>query len=267
MATAPAPIDPRGPRTNQAVLAVALVLGFLTGQQWVAPLFAVVLFLGAAFGPAWGPVLRFYAAVLRPRLAPPAELEDPRPPRFAASVGVTFLVAASIAFAAGAPAIGWALSLMVAALAALAAITGLCVGCEMYVLLVRVRGGVRVVTVERDFHEEAQTGAAPGRVVRRGEHEPVPARFLDGREVWVVFTTEYCAVCPTVVSMIELQRPDERVITIDVADRLDLAAAYKVRRAPTVLRADADGVVTARLSGADAVRAELGREGVDALAG
>lgn len=257
MATAPAPIDPRGPRTNQAVLAVALVLGFLTGQQWVAPLFAVVLFLGAAFGPAWGPVLRLYAVVLRPRLAPPAELEDPRPPRFAASVGVAFLIAASIAFAVGAPVVGWVLSLMVAALAALAAITGLCVGCEMYVLLVRVRGGVRVVTVERDFHEEAQTGAAPGRVVRRGEHEPVPARFLDGREVWLVFTTEYCAVCPRIVELLGTARPDDRIVTLDVADHLDLASVYRVRRAPTVVRAAADGTVLARLSGADAVRAEL----------
>jgi hypothetical protein len=49
---APAPIDPRGPRTNQAVLATGLVVGFLLGQAWVVPLFAVVLFLGAAFGPA-----------------------------------------------------------------------------------------------------------------------------------------------------------------------------------------------------------------------
>jgi len=257
MATAPAPIDPRGPRTNQAVLAVALVLGFLTGQQWVAPMFAVVLFLGAAFGPAWGPVLRLYAAVLRPRLAPPAELEDPRPPRFAASVGVAFLVAASIAFAAGAPAIGWVLSLMVAALAALAAITGLCVGCEMYVLLVRVRGGVRVVTVERDFHDEAQTGAATARSSRRGDHEPVPARFLDGREVWLVFTTEYCAVCPRIVELLAAERPGDRVVTLDVADNLELASTYRVRRAPTVVHAEADGTVVARLSGADAVRAEL----------
>src|SRR3954454_20411519 len=95
---APAPIDPRGPRTNQAVLATGLVLGLVLRQEWVAPLFAVVLFLGAAFGPRFGPVLRFYADVIRPRLAPPSELEDPRPPRFSAWVGTVFLSAATIAF-------------------------------------------------------------------------------------------------------------------------------------------------------------------------
>lgn len=140
MASAPAPIDPRGPRTNQAVLAGALLLGFLFGAWWVAPVFAVVLALGAAFGPRYGPVLVFFAKVIRPRLGPPAELEDPRPPRFAAMVGTVFLVAATIAFLSGAAALGWALTLIVAALAALAAATGICVGCEIYLLVARRRG-------------------------------------------------------------------------------------------------------------------------------
>jgi hypothetical protein len=100
----------------------------------------VVLFLGAAFGPAYGPVLIAYAKLIRPRLAPPTELEDPRPPRFAATVGVVFLAASTLAFVAGADALGWALALVVAALAALAATTGICVGCELYLVAARRRG-------------------------------------------------------------------------------------------------------------------------------
>ena len=140
MSTGPAPIDPRGPRTNQAVLAAALLVGFLADWRAVVPIFAVVLLLGAAFGPRFGPVLRFYAEVVKPRLGPPAELEDPRPPRFAAAVGVAFLVASSLAFLAGAPGLAWALALVVAALAGLAAVTGICVGCEVYLWLARLRG-------------------------------------------------------------------------------------------------------------------------------
>ena len=136
----PRPIDPRGPRLNQAVLAVALLVGFGFDQRWVAPLFAVVLFLGAAFGPRYGPVLRFFSSVVKPRLSPPAELEDPRPPRFAATVGVIFLAASTIAFVAGAATVGWALALIVAALAGLAAVTGICVGCEIYLVFARRRG-------------------------------------------------------------------------------------------------------------------------------
>jgi hypothetical protein len=139
-AAAPAGIDPRGPRTNQAVLALGLAIGFLVGWWPVAPLFAVVLGLGVAFGPAWGPVLLAYRHLVSPRLAPPRELEDPRPPRFAAAVGVVFLVAATVAFVSGATTLGWVLTLVVAALAALAAVTGLCVGCEMYLWAARLRG-------------------------------------------------------------------------------------------------------------------------------
>jgi hypothetical protein len=140
----PAPIDPRGPRFNQTVLAAALLVGFVFQVWVVAPIFAVVLFLGAAFGPRYGPFLRLYAAVVRPRLSPPTELEDPRPPRFAAAVGVVFLGAATVAFLAGASTVGWVLSLTVAGLAALSAATGICVGCELYLLVARRRGVVTV---------------------------------------------------------------------------------------------------------------------------
>ena len=140
MAPPPRPIDPRGPRFNQAVLAAALLAGFLFDWRPVVPVFAAVLFMGAAFGPRYGPFLRLYADVIRPRLAPPAELEDPRPPRFAAAVGVAVLCAAVLAFLAGSPGLAWALALVVAALAALSATTGVCVGCEIYLFAARRRG-------------------------------------------------------------------------------------------------------------------------------
>ncbi|HET7720837.1 MAG TPA: DUF4395 domain-containing protein [Acidimicrobiales bacterium] len=139
MATRPTPIDPRGPRFNQGVLTVALLAGFLLDVEAVAPVFAAVLALGAAFGPRYGPFLRLYAEVVRPRLAPPAALEDPRPPRFAATVGTVFLAGATLAFLAGAGALGWGLVLVVAALAGLAAVTGVCIGCELWLLVARRR--------------------------------------------------------------------------------------------------------------------------------
>lgn len=252
-AAAPAPIDPRGPRTNQAVLAVALVLGAAFGQTWVVPLFALVLLLGAAFGPKWGPVLRLYQVVIRPRLGPPHELEDPRPPRFAAAVGVVFLVAATVAFAAGATLLGWVLALVVAALAGLAAVSGICVGCEIYVLWVRARGGVRVVRVDRS------AGASGGhdRLDRGGRAGTLPEELRTGQPTWVVFTTAYCAVCPSVVDAIGRARPGERLLVVDVADDPGLAARFAVRRAPTVVQADAAGQVVTRLAGADAVLAHL----------
>lgn len=140
----PTPIDPRAPRFNQAVLTVGLLAGFLLDLPAVAPLFALVLFLGAAFGPRFGPFLRIYAQFVKPHLDPPAFLEDPRPPRFAATIGVAFLSTSTLVFLAGLPGLAWGLALVVAALAGLAATTGICVGCEMWLFFAR-RRGVEVV--------------------------------------------------------------------------------------------------------------------------
>ncbi|HEX4903814.1 MAG TPA: DUF4395 domain-containing protein [Acidimicrobiales bacterium] len=137
---APSPIDPRGPRFNQGVLTVVLLGAFVADVRLLVPVMAVVLFLGAAFGAPYGPFLRLYSAVIRPRLAPPKHLEDPRPPRFAASIGTVFLAVSSIAFLLDAQVLAWALALVVAVLAGLAASSGLCIGCELYLLFARRRG-------------------------------------------------------------------------------------------------------------------------------
>ena len=136
----PKPIDPRVPRFNQAMITVLLLVGFVLDWPPIVAVVAVILALGAALGPRFGPFLALYAYVIRPRLEPPAELEDPRPPRFAATLGAVVLVASTAAFLAGAQVLGWVLALVVALLAGLAAATGICVGCEIYLFLARRRG-------------------------------------------------------------------------------------------------------------------------------
>lgn len=224
MPRTPTPIDPRGPRFNQAVLTIALVAGWVTDARSVVPTFALVLFLGVAFGPRYGPFLRLYADVIRPRLRPPVEMEDPRPPRFAAAVGVVFLAAATVAFALDAPGVGWALALVVAALAGLAATTGICVGCEMYVWL------ARLAAVRRPAH--AWTGDRP---------------------TWLVFTTPYCASCGPAAERLRAGDPGTPVVTVDAFRDHTLAAAYRIRSAPTALLVDAAGEVRERLVGPAAV--------------
>jgi len=135
----PAPIDPRGPRLNQSVLAVAMLAAFVFNIRWLVPAFGLILLAGAAFGPRYGLVLRLYAEFIRPRLKAPAYLEDPRPPRFAAAIGAVFLVAASLAFLGDLGFVAWLLVLIVTALAGLAATTGVCVGCELYLMIVKRR--------------------------------------------------------------------------------------------------------------------------------
>ena len=145
MTRVPKPIDPRGPRFNQAMIAVLLLVAFVLDWPPMVPIVATILVAGAVLGPRFGPFLALYAAVIKPRLAPPAELEDPRPPRFAAAVGAVVLAASAVAYVTGSLGLAWILALAVAVLAGLAATTGICVGCEIYLLVARRRG----ITVPR----------------------------------------------------------------------------------------------------------------------
>lgn len=136
-----ASIDPRAPRFNQGVVGVGALAAFVLDAPLVLPPLALLLAAGALLGPQANPLSQLWRRVLVPalRLGPPQTTKDAAPVRFAQGVGFAFLAVASIlllAVGAGAAGlVGWGLTLAVAALALLAAVTDLCVGCEIYVLL------------------------------------------------------------------------------------------------------------------------------------
>lgn len=139
----PGGIDPRGPRVGAAITAVLLAVTLLLGTGGAAlALLAVIaaLFLVGTLRGAQGSVQgRIFRALVQPRLAPPTELEDPRPPRFAQGVGLVITGAGAVLGAAGvAAAIPTAAALALVA-AFLNAAFGLCLGCEMYLLGLRLR--------------------------------------------------------------------------------------------------------------------------------
>src|SRR6185436_8661373 len=80
------------------------------------------------------PVASLFRAVVRPRLAPPAQLEDPEPPRFAQGVGLVFALVALAGFLSGAATLGYVATGFALVAALLNATIGLCVGCEVYLL-------------------------------------------------------------------------------------------------------------------------------------
>lgn len=137
-------IDSRAPRVNQAVIGSLSVLAFLLDAEWLVAVLALQLVIGLTLGRRFCLPCLLYFEVLQPRLGE-GRIEDARPPRFANMVGAAFLGAATLAFVAGWPPLGWALAVIVAALALLAAVTGICLGCSAYLTLARVRG----VRVER----------------------------------------------------------------------------------------------------------------------
>lgn len=104
-----------------------------------------------------------------------------------------------------------------------------------------------------------------GRVqTERPAHPLVPATLRAGAgQTWLVFTSPYCATCGPVEARLREFDPEARVIEVDATQERDLADAFSIRSAPTVLRADADGNVTARLVGSEAVD-EYVRQGLRA---
>jgi hypothetical protein len=131
-------VDVRAARLAQAFVAVTVAASALLGAWGLLAVPALHLLLAAALGRRGNLVVRGFDAYLRPRLGGGA-VEDARPPRFASAIGAIFLAASLFAHAAGAATLGWSLALAVAALAGLAAATGLCIGCRMYWLVALVR--------------------------------------------------------------------------------------------------------------------------------
>ncbi len=127
-------IDPRGPRTAAWITTVVLAVVLLTGSGLLLAAQAVVFALGTRGLSPYGLLFR---KVIRPRLGPPAELEAEAPTRFAQLVGLAFATVGVLGALLGLD--GLLLGATAAALAAafLNAAFGLCLGCEMYLLLRR----------------------------------------------------------------------------------------------------------------------------------
>ena len=215
-------IDARGPRTNQAVIGTLALVAFVTGAEWLPGVLAAQLAIGLTFGRRFCLPCLLYFEVIQPRFGE-GPIEDARPPRFANMVGVAFLGGATVAFIAGAPTVGWALTLVVAALALLAAVTGLCVGCQVYRLSARLRG-------------------VAAKHVPRIDPEDVGLR---GPGV-VEFTHPLCAECRAWEE--RLAAGGEPHVSVDVSRSPGLARKYGIAIVPTVVAVGADGQVLRRLA-------------------
>ena len=146
-------IDPRGPRFGAGITAVLLLVviglslagptGVTVAERATQPAFILFALITVIF--AWGafvgvqrhPYGAIFRSLVRPRLEPPTELEDPVPPTFAQGVGFVITLIGVILHLVGVP-----YALVIAAAAAfvaafLNAVFGYCLGCQIYLLLAR----------------------------------------------------------------------------------------------------------------------------------
>lgn len=148
-------IDPRGPRFGASITAVLLLVVILLGlteqlgadvvARALQPSALLLTVLVALF--AWGafagiqkhPYGLLYRRLIAPRLSAPTEREHPAPPTFAQLVGLFVTATGLVLHLLGVPG-----ALVIAAGAAfiaafLNAVFAYCLGCQLYVLLVRAR--------------------------------------------------------------------------------------------------------------------------------
>ncbi|MFJ4850281.1 MULTISPECIES: DUF4395 domain-containing protein [unclassified Streptomyces] len=133
-------IDARGPRFAASLTTVVLAAVLVTGSGWLLAVQALVFAVGAALGVQHSPYGLLFRTVVRPRLGPPTETEDPAPPRFAQAVGLVFAVIGLVGWFAGPQWLGMAATGCALAAAFLNAVFAYCLGCEMYLLVRRTTG-------------------------------------------------------------------------------------------------------------------------------
>lgn len=120
---------------------------------------------------------------------------------------------------------------------------------------------------------KAQTGRA--KLVKSGElvdlaklqasKDGKPVTKFGRKATLLQFSTEVCSQCKQTARLlgdVEKQHPDLLHIEVDVTNRLDLAAHFKVLQTPTTLVLDGYGRVKARIGGAPkpaTVKAELAK--------
>jgi hypothetical protein len=211
-------VHPLQPRFAQAITGVLCLEAILFGTP-VAVDVALALVLLNLLLPRWSPV----AWVFR-RIAPPTgDLEPVAPVRFAQALAAVCLALALVLLAAGADLAGWIVVGLVAAIALFSAISGICVGCEIYRLLLVRRSGAPA-----DVREDlGLTGDGP----------------------WlVVLTAPGCARCEPVARDLERVAGDREVHRVSLREH-PRAGSLPVRSVPAALAVARDGTLRAARAG------------------
>jgi hypothetical protein len=210
---APAVVHPHLPRFAQAITG-ALCAEALIFSSWLPVAVAFGLILLSLAGPRYSPVAYLFRYFSRP----PAQLEPAAPPRFSQALAAAILGVALALVLGGLELAGQVLVGLVAAMALFSAISGYCVGCEIYRALLR-----------RDTRAE----------------DVRPALGLEGDGPWLVLlTAPGCSRCePALAAFQDLARTDgngREVLRVDLMQH-PRAAALPVKSVPAAIAVGADG--------------------------
>ena len=132
-------IDARGPRFGAAITTVVLAAALATSNVWFIVVQALVFAIGAFKGPQFTPYAFIYKTFVKPRLKGEVPVEEVKPPQFAQKVGLLFALVAIVGALLGIEALVIGAVSMALGAAFLNAAFNFCLGCEIYLLLLRAR--------------------------------------------------------------------------------------------------------------------------------
>jgi hypothetical protein len=132
-------IDARGPRFGAAITTVVFAAALATHNAWFIVAQAVVFAIGAFKGPQYTPYAYIYKFAVKPFLKGEIPTEEVKPPQFAQKVGLLFALVAIAGAIFDIEALVIGAVAMALGAAFLNAAFNFCLGCEIYLLLLRAR--------------------------------------------------------------------------------------------------------------------------------
>jgi hypothetical protein len=131
-------IDARGPRYSAGITTVVLALALISESVYLIG-FQFTVFLSAVLFGLRKSIYGFiYQGLIQPRLKGPVPIEDQRAPRFAQFIGALFAFVALLGGITGNSAVFLIATSFALGAAFLNAAFGFCLGCQMYLILVRL---------------------------------------------------------------------------------------------------------------------------------
>lgn len=139
-----AQVDSKLPRAKAFFHALLPAIAFLLGypaNAYILGFTGLVMAISVLAGPRYSLFGQLFKAI-RPSLKiGPGRQEAVAPHRFSEALGAAMLLAAAVLYPAGAHGLAEILALLVMVFAALNAAAGICVGCQMYLLVKRFQPG------------------------------------------------------------------------------------------------------------------------------
>jgi hypothetical protein len=144
----PNPVNEKAARVVAGAVAVTGVVVLVTGAHWLLVPLAYGFWARVLTGPTLSPLGRLSMRVIAPRLGAPKYVPGP-PKRFAQGIGAGLTtVAAVLALGFGAGTAADVLTAMLVVAATLESVFALCLGCQIFALLMRA-GVIPEETCER----------------------------------------------------------------------------------------------------------------------